>query len=409
MPDRRSLTPHFPSYAAARHFLRILNGVPYALYRSMAAAIWSQRGTPQEIVDWSDPEKWIPERLQGQEQDLALRIWRESGAGLNPRYLQGCWMLAQRHNLLQRDSSDALQVASSGQDLLDNPHGKIAAAIDDYEGVLRILGLLADAGPTRRGGILQGWAVLCRLQTNYDSDAVIRHALYDRLMNLIERAFVQRRGAIYSVTDAGLTYLEQRGAPSLAPLATDRRAQLRRLAKELADEARGQLAETLSEMDPFAFERLIGFLLEEMGYTDVEVTIPANDKGVDVVADIEMGISSVREVVQAKRHKGNVNRPTLDQLRGSLHRFNAVQGTIITTGGFSLGARQAAFELGAARITLIDGEKLLDLLIEHGIGVSAQSVDYIEFDAGRLGTVSSEDADEVEARPPDGSPEGQDK
>jgi hypothetical protein len=69
------------------------------------------------------------------------------------------------------------------------------------------------------------------------------------------------------------------------------------------------------------------------------------DHGVIVVADIELGISSVREVVQAKRQKGSINRRVLDELRGSLHRFSAVRGTVITSG-----TKQAAFERGAAPI-----------------------------------------------------------
>jgi restriction system protein len=151
-------------------------------------------------------------------------------------------------------------------------------------------------------------------------------------------------------------------------------------------------------MDPFKFEELIKFLLEEMDYSDVQTTSPVNDKGVDVVADIEFGISSVREVIQVKRHKGNINRTVLDQLRGSLHRFDAVRGTIITTGGFSKGTVQAAFERGAAPITLIDGEKLLDLLIQHEIGVSKNAVEYIEFDASKLAQFESDEAEEPEVQ-----------
>jgi restriction system protein len=137
-------------------------------------------------------------------------------------------------------------------------------------------------------------------------------------------------------------------------------------------------------MNPFKFEELIKLLLEEMGYDNVETTSPTNDKGVDVVANIELGISSVREVIQVKRHRGGINRTVLDQLRGSLHRFNAVRGTIISTGRFSKGAQEAAFERGVAPITLIDGEKLLDLLMTYQIGVSKKSVEYYEFSREKL-------------------------
>lgn len=80
----------------------------------------------------------------------------------------------------------------------------------------------------------------------------------------------------------------------------------------------------------------------------------------------------------------------LDQLRGSLHRFNAVRGTIITTRRFSKGVEEAAFERGAAPITLIDGDKLLDLLFENQIGVTKRQVEYWEFAAEKLAQFKGE-------------------
>ena len=157
-----------------------------------------------------------------------------------------------------------------------------------------------------------------------------------------------------------------------------------RLARAISDEARTCLYAYLLEMDAFKFEELIKLLLEEMGYENVSTTSPTNDKGVDVIGTIELGISAVREVIQAKRHKGTINRPVLDQLRGSLHRFNAVRGTIITTGRFSKGVEEAAFERGAAPITLIDGEKLVDLLVENQIGVNKRPLEYLEFAPEKL-------------------------
>ncbi|MEI2776546.1 MAG: restriction endonuclease [Tetrasphaera sp.] len=161
-------------------------------------------------------------------------------------------------------------------------------------------------------------------------------------------------------------------------------SELFRLARAVNDEVRARLHAYLLEMDAFKFEELIKLLLEEMGYDNVATTSPTNDKGVDVVGTIELGISAVREVLQAKRHKGTINQPVLDQLRGSLHRFNAVRGTIITTGRFSKGVEEAAFERGAAPITLIDGEKLVDLLVEHEIGVNRRQVEYLEFAPEKL-------------------------
>ena len=60
---------------------------------------------------------------------------------------------------------------------------------------------------------------------------------------------------------------------------------------------------------------------------------------------------------------------------------NAVRGTIIATAPFSKGTAETAFATGAAPITLIDGNKLIDLLIEHGIGVKKNKIGVLSVDA----------------------------
>jgi restriction system protein len=244
---------------------------------------------------------------------------------------------------------------------------------------------------------LPEYATYCRTYTSFHSETVIKGALYDRLFNLIDRSYVARSGQTYEIADAGLAYLDRYASLQPGRTVSSKQSDLQRLAAEISREAREQLASYLATMNPFKFEALIKLLLEEMGYTGVQVTAPTNDKGVDVVADIELGISSVREVVQVKRHKGGIGRRVLDELRGSLHRFSAVRGTIITTGSFSSGTKQAAFERGAAPITLIDGEKLLDLLRQHEIGVSKQAIEYVEFDPTKLAQFEVQGAEEPAA------------
>ena len=122
------------------------------------------------------------------------------------------------------------------------------------------------------------------------------------------------------------------------------------------------------------------FILEEMDYQNVEVTTRSRDGGVEVIAEIELGITSVREGVQAKRHKRTMQRKDLDALRGSLSRFDAVRGTIIATSRFSKGTEEAAFTGDAAPITVIDGDKRIDLLIEHGIAVHKRTLEVLTVD-----------------------------
>ncbi|MYI76880.1 MAG: restriction endonuclease, partial [Gammaproteobacteria bacterium] len=151
---------------------------------------------------------------------------------------------------------------------------------------------------------------------------------------------------------------------------------------------KNQLRERLSKINPADFEELIGHLLRKMQYQDVTTTSSSGDAGVDVVASIEMGITSVKEVVQVKRHSRTIQRIVLDALRGSLRRFDAVRGSIITTSKFSRGTIEAATASGEPPITLIDGETLIELLIEHELGVQKQKVEVLCVDSDFFSTLS---------------------
>jgi restriction system protein len=80
--------------------------------------------------------------------------------------------------------------------------------------------------------------------------------------------------------------------------------------------------------------------------------------------------------VQVKRWKDNVQAPTVQQVRGSLGTHE--QGLIITTSDFSPGARKEAIRAGAAPVGLMNGQQLLNLLLEHQIGVRKASLDLFE-------------------------------
>jgi restriction system protein len=77
------------------------------------------------------------------------------------------------------------------------------------------------------------------------------------------------------------------------------------------------------------------------------------DKGIDVIANYEFGITQIKEVVQVERQQGTITRPILDQLRGALPYHQAIRGTIITLGKFAQGCKDAALFPGAAPITAL--------------------------------------------------------
>jgi restriction system protein len=133
-------------------------------------------------------------------------------------------------------------------------------------------------------------------------------------------------------------------------------------------DVRGLLLARLKSMPPSDFEELIGKLLGELGFQEITRTSYSSDGGIDVRGTLVVG-SVVRTTmaVQVKRWRNNVQSPVVQQVRGSLGTHE--QGLIITTGGFSKGARVEAAQPNKVPIALMNGEQLVDLLVEHGIGV----------------------------------------
>jgi restriction system protein len=143
-------------------------------------------------------------------------------------------------------------------------------------------------------------------------------------------------------------------------------------------------------MNPYRFESLIKDLLEAMDYEDVVVTKQSGDKGIDVVASYQFGITQIKEVVQVKRQQGSITRPVLDQLRGALPYHQAIRGTIVTLGRFAKGCVEAALYPGAAPITLIDGDKLMELILKHNVGVKKRPLTLIDVDESYFAEIDPE-------------------
>jgi restriction system protein len=138
---------------------------------------------------------------------------------------------------------------------------------------------------------------------------------------------------------------------------------------------RSKLAELLLQMPAQSFEELVRSLLVKMGFDEQSVVVTrfSGDGGIDVKGRFTAsGLTSIDTAVQAKRWRANVQAGVVRELRGSLQVGQ--QGTIITTSGFSSGAREEAKAQGKTPIGLIDGKTLVDLLIRHQVGVAERSL-----------------------------------
>lgn len=367
-------TPLFPTYSTIYHLLRVFDGYPKSDLTGMIQEIRNQTGTPQNPVDWSDPDKWIDERLEGTSKQVAQEIWEESNHEVNPRHIYGGYLLINTYNLL--DEVGGTYTANENTALFLSRDPQLIRSIDDAEGVGELLSILATKSKATRSDLLPEWRQFLNEYSRYGTPSTIKDTLRRRLVNVIERGLVARDGNTYVITDNGIHYAAEFEKEGL----NDPRREVLRAIKSYNEQQLLALREQMGTMDPYKFEQLVRDLLESMGYEDVIVTKQSGDKGVDVVATVQYGITTIKEVVQVKRHKGSINRPKVDQLRGALPYHNAIRGTIITLGKFSKGCKEAALYQGAAPITLIDGERLIELLVEHEVGIVKKPAQLFDVD-----------------------------
>lgn len=148
-----------------------------------------------------------------------------------------------------------------------------------------------------------------------------------------------------------------------------------------ADLAEEVLSRVLSRDDQF-FEDLVLDLLLAMGYGGSRQNASerlgrTGDGGVDgVIREDRLGLDVI--YVQAKRWDPSgrpIRRPDIQAFVGALQGLRADKGAFITTSRFTKEARDYV-ERVPARVVLIDGRELAELMIDHGVGVGGTGRTY---------------------------------
>jgi len=138
----------------------------------------------------------------------------------------------------------------------------------------------------------------------------------------------------------------------------------------------GELLTRALALDPTDFEKLVIRLLEAMGYGrlgTIEHSGKSGDGGIDgIISQDPLGLDRI--YLQAKRYTGKpVDRPFIQGFVGALMGAQGDRGVFLTTSNFTAGARAEAERVNA-RIVLIDGRRLAELMVRHGVGVQAETV-----------------------------------
>ena len=143
--------------------------------------------------------------------------------------------------------------------------------------------------------------------------------------------------------------------------------------QELRRNLANELLAQIGKNSPEFFENLVVKLLVKMGYggsiKDAGQAIgKGGDEGIDgIIKEDKLGLDVI--YIQAKRWQGSVGRPEVQKFVGALHGQRAKKGVFITTGAFTRDAEQYVSTIDP-KVVLIDGSKLVDLMIDHNLGVS---------------------------------------
>ena len=148
--------------------------------------------------------------------------------------------------------------------------------------------------------------------------------------------------------------------------------------QDLKNNLAGELLQQLKATSPRQFENIVIDLLVAMGYGGsrkeaAKAIGRSGDEGIDgIINEDRLGLDVI--YVQAKRWDGTVGRPEIQKFAGALQGQHAKRGIFMTTSSFSKEATDFAARVDN-KIILIDGETLVQHMIDHNVGVTP-SVNY---------------------------------
>ncbi len=141
---------------------------------------------------------------------------------------------------------------------------------------------------------------------------------------------------------------------------------------KLIEEFDERLLAAITKMSPKKFEAFSRALLNKMGveFTEKGVQV-SNDGGIDGYGyHVDSNdFRTTRVVIQCKRYNNGrpVSEKEINEFLGAMNKYQADYGVFITSSRFTSAARTAAKE--GSPITLIDGNKLVELIKRYELGV----------------------------------------
>ena len=135
------------------------------------------------------------------------------------------------------------------------------------------------------------------------------------------------------------------------------------------------LIEVLQNLSPTGFEKLCGRLLKEYNFENIVITQRSHDGGIDGYATLKLNpFVNLSVFFQCKRYQGTVPTEKVQAFMGVMesNKRSVEKGLLITTGAFAKAALD--IEKNYIKLELIDGQKLVEMFEEVGLGVIQKTI-----------------------------------
>jgi restriction endonuclease Mrr len=203
---------------------------------------------------------------------------------------------------------------------------------------------------------------------------------------LLDRGEVASAGhGIWEITSQGLarlnvgdkigTHLSQTSSPELPQPPGG--STFEESVDDYLDAFKAKVLQKLLDLPPTQFEEFAGLLLKSYGFQKIAITGKAGDGGIDGHGQLKVGMASVNAAFQCKRWQGSVGSKEVQAFRGAIQgQFE--QGYFFSTSTFTKAAQAESIKVGAAPVILFEGQQIVEIMLEKGIGVRRRPVEIYE-------------------------------
>lgn len=183
-----------------------------------------------------------------------------------------------------------------------------------------------------------------------------KYFLYDEF----QRHFCLLRDENYAIKKSGKEQISLRA--------------VREMHHEYVGVFRTNILNQLKGLNPYEFEKFCMNLLDVYGFVDLSVTQKSKDGGIDGFGKLKIGLAYMNVAFQCKRwNTGVVTRKGIDAFRGSI-QGEYKQDIFFTTSSFTKEAMNYSIKQGAVPVILIDGNMIVDVMIEKQFGIEHEDL-----------------------------------